>query len=70
MMAPAGTPSEVTEKLMKAVGDAVKRPDVNQRLIGLGVEPSFASGARYEKILSAEIPKWSQVIKLANIKID
>ena len=70
MMAPAGTPSEITEKLMKAVGDAVKRPEVNQRLIGLGVDPSFATGARYEKILSTEIPKWSQVIKLANIKID
>ena len=70
MMAPAGTPSEITEKLMKAVGDAVKRPEVNQRLIGLGVDPSFATGARYEKILSTEIPKWAQVIKLANIKID
>jgi len=70
MMAPAGTPSEITEKLMKSVSDAVKRPEVNQRLIGLGVDLSFATGARYEKILSTEIPKWSQVIKLANIKID
>jgi tripartite-type tricarboxylate transporter receptor subunit TctC len=70
MMAPAGTTGEVTEKLMKAVSDAVKRPDINQRLISLGVDPSFASGARYEKVLSSEIPKWAQVIKLANIRID
>jgi tripartite-type tricarboxylate transporter receptor subunit TctC len=55
---------------MKAVSEAVKRPEVNQRLVGLGVDPSFATGARYEKILSTEIPKWAQVIKLANIKID
>lgn len=70
MMAPTGTPSEVTEKLMKAVNDVVKRPDVNQRLVSLGIDPSFAVGARYEKILSTEIPKWAQVIKLANIRID
>ena len=70
MMAPTGTSSEITEKLMKAVGDTVKRPEVNQRLISLGIDPTFATGARYEKILSTEIPKWSQVIKLANIKID
>ena len=70
MMAPTGTPSDVTEKLMKAVSDVVKRPDINQRLVSLGIDPSFATGARYEKILSSEIPKWAQVIKLANIRID
>lgn len=70
MMAPTGIPSDVSEKLIKAVNDVVKRPDVNQRLIALGVDPSFATSARYEKILSTEIPKWAQVIKLANIRID
>jgi len=69
-MAPTGTPSDVTEKLMKAVSDVVKRPDINQRLVSLGIDPSFATGARYEKILSSEIPKWAQVIKFANIRID
>jgi hypothetical protein len=39
-------------------------------LVSLGIDPSFATGARYEKILSSEIPKWAQVIKLANIRID
>ena len=70
MMAPTGTPSDVTEKLMKAVSEVVKRPDINQRLVSLGIDPSFATGARYERILSSEIPKWAQVIKLANIRID
>jgi tripartite-type tricarboxylate transporter receptor subunit TctC len=70
MMAPTGTPGDVIEKLMKSVSDVVKRPDINQRLVSLGIDPSFATGARYEKILSSEIPKWAQVIKLANIRID
>jgi tripartite-type tricarboxylate transporter receptor subunit TctC len=70
VMAPAGIPNDVTEKLTKVIGEIVKRPEVNQRLINLGIEPSFATGARYEKILSSEIPKWAQVIKLANIRID
>jgi len=70
VMAPAGTPNDITEKLSKSINDAVKRPDVNQRLVGLGIDPTFEMGARYGKILSTEIPKWAQVIKQANIRID
>jgi tripartite-type tricarboxylate transporter receptor subunit TctC len=70
VMAPYGTSNDISEKLAKSIGEAIKRPDVNQRLVGLGIDPSFATGARYEKILSAEIPKWAQVIRQANIKID
>ena len=70
VMAPTGTPNDITEKLAKSINDAVKRPDVNQKLINLGIDPSFAVGTRYEKILSTEIPKWGQVIKNANIRID
>ena len=70
VMAPASTPNDITEKLGKSINDAVKRPDVNQKLVSLGIDPSFATGARYEKILSTEIPKWAQVIKQANIRID
>jgi tripartite-type tricarboxylate transporter receptor subunit TctC len=70
VMAPAGTPNDITEKLSKSINYAVKRPDVNQRLVGLGIDPMFEMGARYGKILSTEIPKWAQVIKQANIRID
>jgi tripartite-type tricarboxylate transporter receptor subunit TctC len=70
VMAPTGISSEVSEKLAKSISEVIKRPDVNQRLIGMGIDPSFAAGARYEKILSAEIMKWAQVIKTANIRID
>lgn len=70
VMAPTGISAEVSEKLTKAIGEIVKRSELNQRLVNLGIEPSFATGARYEKILSTEIPKWGQVIKIANIRID
>jgi len=70
VMAPAGTPNDITEKLSKSINDAIKRPDVNQRLVGLGIDPTFEMGARYGKILNTEIPKWAQVIKQANIRID
>jgi tripartite-type tricarboxylate transporter receptor subunit TctC len=70
VMAPTGISVEVSEKLSKAIGEIVKRPEVNQRLVNLGIEPSFATGSRYEKILTTEIPKWGQVIKIANIRID
>ena len=70
MMAPAGTPREIMDKLNKAVNDTVKRPDIYQRLADQGVEPTGGTSSGYEKILRTEIPKWAAVIKRANIKID
>ena len=70
MMAPVGVPADIIEKLNLAVNTTVKRPEVSQRLLGQGVEPAAGSAPNYEKILRAEIPKWAEVIKRANIKID
>lgn len=70
MMAPAGTPVEVVERLSREVNAAIKRPDISQKLIDQGIEPSGGNSASYEKILRSEIPKWAAVIKRANIKID
>lgn len=70
MLAPAGTPSDVLEKLNNAVNATVKRPDIYQRLVDQGVEPTGGTSSNYEKILRLEIPKWAEVIKHANIKID
>ena len=58
-IAVAGTHGKTTTSSMATVA-----------LQSAGVDPSFATGTRYEKILSTEIPKWAQVIKQANIRID
>lgn len=44
--------------------------DIYHRLVDQGVEPTGGTSSNYERILHTEIPKWAEVIKRANIKID
>jgi tripartite-type tricarboxylate transporter receptor subunit TctC len=70
VLAPAGTPPQIVEKLTATIAAIVKRPDVRQRLIEQGVEPTGAGPAEYDRIIRAEIAKWAKVIKQAGIKVE
>lgn len=66
--APAGTPKPVIEKLHKAMYDTLQKPDVQERLKGVGLT---ISGAGPEELLAfqkAEVAKWAKVARDANIK--
>ncbi|MDB5905641.1 MAG: hypothetical protein JWM26_4519 [Betaproteobacteria bacterium] len=68
--APAGVSREIVEKVSATIAAAVARPEVRQRLIDQGVDPTGAGPAEYDRVLRAEIPKWGKVIRQAGIKID
>jgi tripartite-type tricarboxylate transporter receptor subunit TctC len=70
VVAPAGIPREVLDKLSTTIATVVKRPEVNQRLQEQGVDPTGAGPAEYDRILRAEIAKWARVIKQAGIKVE
>jgi tripartite-type tricarboxylate transporter receptor subunit TctC len=70
LLAPAGIPREILDKLSGAVAAAVNRPEIRQRLTDQGVDPTGRGPAEYDRILRSEILKWAEVIKRANIKID
>jgi tripartite-type tricarboxylate transporter receptor subunit TctC len=69
--APKGLPKDVTEKLVAALQAALKDAKVIERLASLGSVPVPAEQATPEALkahLAAEVPKWSTVIKAANVK--
>jgi tripartite-type tricarboxylate transporter receptor subunit TctC len=70
VLAPAGTPQAVADKLTVAFNNAIQLPEIKQRLIDLGVEPTGGDAAAFARILSTEVPKMTQVIKGANITVD
>ena len=70
VVAPAGVPREIIEKLSATIAAAVARPDVRQRLVDQGVDPTGSGPSEYDRVLRAEIPKWAKVIKQAGIKVD
>ena len=68
MMAPAGTPQPVIDKLAAASARAVRLPDVVARFDSLGVEPVGGTSAAFASLIARVLPQWRELIKAANIK--
>ena len=70
LFAPAGTPAAIVRKLEDEVGRALRTAEVQQRFATLTVNGGGASGAELGPLIAAEIARWSDVAKKANIKLN
>ena len=70
VLAPAGVARDIVDKLSGAIATVVKRPDMHQRLVDQGVDPTGSGPAEYGRLIRAEIEKWAKVIRQAGIKVD
>jgi tripartite-type tricarboxylate transporter receptor subunit TctC len=68
LFAPAGTSPAIVRKLEEELNKALKSPDVLQRFNTLTVNAGGASGAELGPLITAEIARWGDVAKKANIK--
>ena len=63
LMAPAGTPKPIIDKLNAAVNAMVKRPDVIKLWADQGALPMSMTPEEFDKYLRGDIVKWSNVVK-------
>jgi tripartite-type tricarboxylate transporter receptor subunit TctC len=63
LMAPAGTPKPIIDKLNGALNAAVKRPDVVKLWAEQGAIPLSMSAEEFDKYLRGDIVKWAEVVK-------
>ena len=63
LMAPAGTPPSIIERLDAEVKKAVAQPDVKVRLAALEAEPFGLSGPEFRHFIEAEIARWTDVAR-------
>lgn len=68
LVAPAGTPAELINRLNTEVVAGIKSPDLNERLIREGADPVGNSPAEFAKYMQSEIDKWRKVIRAAGIE--
>src|SRR5690349_13771030 len=68
VMAPAGTPKEIVDKLNAEISKVVNRPDVKEAWGKQGAVPMAMSPAEFDKFLRADIEKWAKVVASAGIK--
>jgi tripartite-type tricarboxylate transporter receptor subunit TctC len=70
IVVPAKTPATIVLRLNAEIGAALKRPEVRDRVIGAGAEPTHSTPAQLEQQIRAEIPKWAEVIKVSGARPD
>ena len=70
VVAPAGTPPDIIQKLNAAFRESLAPAETRARLDALGAEIKIGTPAEFEKLLADELAKWTAVVKAANIKVE
>lgn len=70
IFAPAGTPKAIVDRLHGEIAKILVEPEMRERLAKLGMQGSQMTPAQVGEFQKAEVAKWAQVIKAANIKLE
>jgi tripartite-type tricarboxylate transporter receptor subunit TctC len=70
LLAPAGTPAPIIDKLHKETVRLLALPDVKGKLESLGVQLVGSTPAEFAALIRSETPHWAKVIKDAGIKLN
>ncbi|HVX78500.1 MAG TPA: tripartite tricarboxylate transporter substrate binding protein [Bradyrhizobium sp.] len=69
LLAPAGTPKDVVDKLHDETVKALAMPQIRKKFDQLGLEPVGNTPAEFAAVIRKETPEWAKVIKDAGIKL-
>ena len=70
LVAPAGTPAAVVDRLNASVNRALAEPDVVRRFGDLGATCRATTPAEFTAYMTREIAKWGEVVRTSGAKID
>ena len=68
LMAPAGTPAAIIERLHRETAKIMLMPDVKKKLNDIGADVIGGTPTEFAAVIQREIPQWATVIKGAGIK--
>jgi tripartite-type tricarboxylate transporter receptor subunit TctC len=70
LLAPAGTPADIVNRLAQETQKALASPAVKERLQSQGAIPSGIGPADFARLIAAETQKWAAVVKASGAKVD
>lgn len=70
LLAPAGTPPDIVNRLQQEVAKALNVPSINERLTAQGAIPSGDTPQAFTSLIAAEIVKWAPVVKASGARVD
>ena len=68
LLAPAGTPPAVVERINREVNDSLKSQELLATYAKLGFEPKATTPQEFETFLGGEIRKWPPLLRAAGVK--
>ena len=70
LLAPAGTPAHIVNKLNAEVAKIMNTAETNKAMFEAGVEVSLSSPEALTQLMTSEMSKWGKVVKDAGIKLE
>ncbi|RZI74348.1 MAG: tripartite tricarboxylate transporter substrate binding protein, partial [Variovorax sp.] len=70
MLAPAGTPREIVQRMSEEVARIIKSDETRAKLDAMGTFASGSTPAEFDAFIAAETGKWAQVIRTAGVKVE
>lgn len=70
LLAPAGTPPDIVNRLQQEVAKALNVPAIKERLTSQGAIPSGDTPQAFTSLIAAEITKWAPVVKASGARVD
>jgi tripartite-type tricarboxylate transporter receptor subunit TctC len=68
--APAGVPRAAGDRLAREFGQAIKVPEVRQRLVNLGAEPNGETGPAFTRMVREDVARWAKIVRAAGVKVE
>jgi tripartite-type tricarboxylate transporter receptor subunit TctC len=69
MLAPAGTPQPIIDKLASEMANAAKDPKFVELLQNNGIDPQVEGPKKFAEFIAAEIPNWAKAVEIAGVKV-
>jgi len=70
LLAPAGTPREIVEKISADVREVVAREDVKEKLVQLGAVPNATTPAQFSRLIDNDRKRYAQIIRERKITVN
>ena len=70
VLAPAGTPPDVVNRLSQEIGKIARSPEMREKLLAMGAEPVGGTPEEFKAVIDRDIAKWKPLAQKVGIKVD